>query len=119
MFTKNEAIISIVLIALLILLVSPMEFLMPTTIGMMLVISLIIVFAAYATFIWKENSRDERENLHRLHAGRIAYLSGSGVLVMGIVLQSINHDIDPWLIFTLMVMILSKLLVHIVNNLKH
>lgn len=119
MFQKGESIITIVLFSLLLLLISPLDLLMPTNAGMMVIVALVLVFSAYAAFIWKEKSRDEREDFHKLLAGRIAFLAGAGVLVAGIVTQSLNHNIDPWLVFTLAVMILSKLLVHLVSRLKH
>lgn len=74
----------------------------------MMIFGLVILFCIFASFIWKENARDERENLHKMIAGRIAFLAGSAVLVIGIVLQSLSHQLDVWLVITLVVMILAK-----------
>ena len=103
----QEISISIILIILLILLfVNPF---MSGALFMMVVVGLIIAFGLFTTFIWRERAEDERESYHKMIAGRIAFLAGAGVLVLGIVIQSFAHELDPWLIFTLGIMIIGKI----------
>ena len=102
--------VSVVLIVLLILFLNPFEFWMPPNLLMMLVLGLIVVFGVFSSFIWRENSRDEREGLHKMMAGRIAFLVGQASLVIGIIVQSFRHELDFWLVFTLGIMILAKII---------
>jgi hypothetical protein len=67
---------------------------------------LLIVWAGFVMF---EKAGDERETSHRMHAGRVAYLSGLAVLTVGLVVQGFQHAIDPWIAFALSAMVLSKL----------
>jgi energy-coupling factor transporter transmembrane protein EcfT len=106
----KEIIIAIILIILLVLFLNPFNLLMPPPFLSMLILFLIIVFGIFAAVIWKEHARDEREHFHHMLAGRYAFLAGSGILVTGIILQSLQHHIDPWLVFALTGMILVKLI---------
>ena len=106
----KETTIAVILIVLLILFLNPFNFLMPPPYLSMLIIFLIVVFGIFAAVIWKEHARDEREQLHRMLAGRYAFLTGSSILVVGIIIQSLQHAIDRWLIFALVGMILVKLI---------
>jgi hypothetical protein len=106
----KEVIVSLILIAFAILLVNPFMFWMPTAFAMATLAVFAVIFFAFASLIFKESSGDEREDLHKLMAGRIAYLVGSGVLVLGIIVQSFAHRIDPWLVVALTVMVLAKVI---------
>ncbi|MBI3304836.1 hypothetical protein HYZ80_00720 [Candidatus Parcubacteria bacterium] len=106
----QEIAISLVLIILLVLFLNPFGFWMPTTLLMMMVLGLVVVFVVFASFVWKENTRDERESLHKMMAGRIAFLAGTALLVIGIIVQSFKHELDYWLVFTLGTMILAKII---------
>ncbi len=92
---------------------------MPKDIDMMLVLGLIVSFLVFSATIWKEHAADERENLHRLNAGRISFLVGSVVLVMGIASQAMSHNIDPWLVYALIAMVGSKLASRIFSQWKN
>ena len=115
----QEIFVSLVLIILLVLFLNPFGFWMPDTLVTMMVLGLVVVFAIFSGFIWKEYARDEREILHRMLAGRIAYLVGTGILVLGIIIQSFKHEIDSWLVFTLGSMILAKILGIIYGRISH
>jgi len=106
----KETTLAIILIVLLVLFLNPFHFLMPPRYLSMLIIFLIAVFGIFSAVIWKEHARDEREQLHRMLAGRYAFLTGSSILVVGIIVQSLQHTIDSWLIFALVGMILVKLI---------
>lgn len=66
-------------------------------------------FVAFALWVWREGSNDEREELHRMMAGRASYLVGSGVLIAGIIVESLAGDVDRWLVYALIGMVLTKM----------
>lgn len=105
----TEISISGVLIVLLVLLLDPFKILMTTQIQMMMIAIILIIFVSFCVFVWKEKSKDEREHLHKQIASRFAYLTGAIVLIIGILVQSFNHNLDPWLVLALIVMILAKI----------
>ena len=115
----QEIAVSLILIILLVLFLNPFGFWMPNTLFMMMILTLIVVFTAFASFIWKENQRDEREGLHIMIAGRIAFLAGAALLVIGIIVQSFDHKIDFWLVLTLGTMILAKIIGRIYGGMKY
>lgn len=112
----SELTASAILVVILFLFIAPTSLSMPASLGPMLAIFLILAFLFFASLIWKEKSADERENLHRLNAGRVSFLFGSSVLVLGILSQSLTHNVDPWLIYTLVIMILVKIISRIYSE---
>ena len=115
----QEIIISLIIIAFLIFFLNPFNFLMPTALLMTMVLGLAVVFALFASFIWREKGRDEREDFHKMFAGRFAFIAGMGTLVLGIIIQSFKHNLDIWLILTLGAMILAKIAGLIYSRFKH
>ncbi len=107
--TFIETSVAILLIVLVILIWNPFHFWMPDMMLMSMLASVLVVFGAFASFVLRENVRDEREGLHRLLAGRMAFLLGSVVLVIGITVQAYSHAVDIWLVLTLTVIILAKI----------
>jgi len=115
----QEISISGILIILLVLFLNPFGFWMPNALLMMTVLGFVVVFVVFASFVWKENSRDEREGLHKMMAGRIAFLVGTAILVIGIIVQSFKHELDFWLVLTLGTMILAKIIGLIYGRIKN
>jgi len=115
----QEVSISGILIVLLVLFLNPLGFWMPTALLMMMVLGLVVVFSLFASFVWRENHRDEREGLHKMMAGRIAFLIGMALLTLGIIVQSFNHELDPWLVFILAGMIVAKVIGLIYGRIKY
>jgi len=115
----QEIIVSGVLIILLILFLNPFGFWMPTAMLMMMVLGLALAFALFASFVWRENHKDEREGFHKMVAGRIAYLTGTALLTLGIIVQSFGHEIDSWLVLVLGAMILAKIIGLIYGRVKY
>ena len=105
-----ELFASALLILLFILFLNPLMIWMPSSMEMLVVALTLVAFAVFASFLWREQGGDEREREHRSLAGRVAFLSGAIVITVGITYQSFYHTIDPWLISTLIVMVLSKLI---------
>ena len=115
----QEIFVSLTLIVLLVLFLNPFYFWMPNTLLIMMIAGLIVVFALFASFIWRENAQDEREALHRFMAGRIAYLAGAGLSVVGIIIQSLQHNLDGWLVGILGIMIFAKIIGLVYSKVKN
>jgi divalent metal cation (Fe/Co/Zn/Cd) transporter len=117
LFEMKELLFAIITIVLLTLLTNPFTLWMPTMATMMVTLALVVAFGIFASFVWRERARDEREVLHRMLANRVAYLAGSAVLVIGIAMESfIYHMVDPFLTLALGAMIIAKLISSIYNN---
>lgn len=105
----KETIVTFALILLAILLLNPFRFWMPNMMVICMLAITLGLFGIFASFILRENVADEREETHRTLAGRNAFLSGAGILTLGIVIQGYTHTVDPWLVTALIVMILVKI----------
>ena len=116
---KQEITLSLILIILLAAILNPFHFWMPSMIVYTLLVALLAVFGVFAVFIWREHSSDERENLHKLMAGRFAFLFGAGILVLASIVEEINGQIDIWIIIALSGMILAKVAGLYYGKLRH
>jgi MFS family permease len=105
-FTIGSA---VALVTLLGLLTDPFMVLMPSAAQMTVLLLAALVAALFAAFVMYERPGDERDMLHRMHAGRIAYLSGIAVLIVALLVQGFAHAIDPWVSLALATMVISKL----------
>ena len=114
--THTEIIIAVIFLGLLILFLNPFNLWMPERLAYIMIGSLVVLFALFASFVWRENAHDEREQQHKQMAGRVAYLAGASVLILGIVIQSITTHVDPWLVLALGAMVLGKVVMHIYNR---
>ncbi len=104
-----ELIITIAFLFLVIFTCDPMLSFIPISLQKGLVILLIVVFGFFAGAVWHERSRDEREQHHAQLAGRIGYLAGILVLVVGIAYQVFMTSVDIWLPVALLAMVAGKL----------
>ncbi len=84
---------------------------MPPMAAMSALAAVAVVMSLWSGFVLKEKAGDERELLHRMNAGRVAYLSGIATLTMAVLWQGFTlHHIDPWVAFTLIVMVSTKII---------
>lgn len=104
-----ETIVTVCLVILAILLLNPFEFWMPDMMVMAMLAGTLGLFGLFASVIMRERMVDERDAQHRALAGRNAFLAGSGVLTLGIVMQGYSHSVDPWLVIGLITMIIVKI----------
>ncbi|MBI3627608.1 MAG: hypothetical protein HY220_02590 [Candidatus Sungbacteria bacterium] len=110
--TKNDlkqATVAGVLITVLILIANPYHFWMPNMAHMALLAGMVVTFGLFATFMLREQSRDERDSLHRMFAGRAAFLAGAALLIIAIIYQSYQDVLDIWLVVVLVTMVLAKI----------
>lgn len=94
------------------LLIDPFMLWMPDMFEMSILLCATVLLCVWVGFIVREKADDEREVMHRMHAGRVAYLSGIGILTIALVVQGMAHTIDPWIAVALSVMVISKLVAH-------
>ena len=106
----KESIVTIAIIVIAILLLNPFHFWMPDMMVMCMLAASLVLFGIYASYILREKSVDERDDLHKSLAGRNAYLTGSGILMLGIVIQGYTHAVDPWLVIALIGMVIVKII---------
>jgi magnesium-transporting ATPase (P-type) len=105
----KEVIVTVALILIAVLLLNPFHFWMPNMLVICMLAIALGLFGVFASFILRERVGDEREGQHRTLAGRNAFLAGAGVLTLGIVVQGYTHTVDPWLVVTLIVMVVVKI----------
>lgn len=91
------------------LVLNPFHILMPTALAMLILAGLFILFGVFTVFVVQERSVDERDEQHRSFAGRAAFLTGSALLMIGVVVEDLAHSLDPWLVIVLMGMITAKI----------
>ena len=109
----KETLLALLLVGAALLLLDPFMAFMPTTLFMTVNGILVAVTALYAGVLWREKAQDERDALHRMVAGRAAFIAGVAVLVIGITVQTFQHHVDPWLIGALVVTVLAKIIGHL------
>lgn len=114
-----ETLVSLALIILMVSFLDPWQLWMPSQLAMMFLLFLIILYVIFAIFVWREKSQDERETLHKLMASRTAWLVGSLVLIVGLVVQALRHEIDPWILYALLAMVLAKSLSRLHKSIKN
>lgn len=98
-----------VLILLLILLINPFHFWMPSMAHMSLLACAVVVFGLFSSFILREHAADERDDIHRMFADRVAFFAGASLLIAGILYQSYFDMLDVWLVAVLVAMIIAKI----------
>ena len=104
-----KIIVALVLVFFLATLADLIPFWMPKMNEMMVLLIVSVLLLVWAAFVMFEQVGDEREVVHRMDAGRIAYLAGIAVLTLGLIVQGFAHAIDPWISIALGTMVVSKL----------
>jgi predicted ABC-type exoprotein transport system permease subunit len=105
-----QIVIAVLLGFLLLVLGDLIPFWMPGMTEMIALLCVVLLLTIWAGFVMYEHARDERDEVNKMHAGRVAYLSGIGTLTLALLVQGISHTIDPWITVSLAVMVISKLL---------
>ena len=105
--------VTVVLVFLLLALGDFLPFWMPDMDEMLVLLAVTLLVTFWTGFIFYERAYDEREIVHRLHAGRIAYASGVAVLTIGLCFQGLADAIDPWLLLALGTMVVTKMIVRL------
>ena len=106
----SETAVALILLFFLLWFINPFGFWMTDAFHMTLLGLVAALFAIFAMFLWKEKAADERAVLHRFMAARFAYTVAGVVLLLGTVLEALEHSIDPWLPSALAAMVLAKII---------
>jgi len=101
--------IATVLCFLLLVVADFVPFWMPMMGELVALVVVVVLLIGWAAFILFEESHDEREVHIKMQSGRIAYLCGIGFLGLALIIQSVAHDVDPWIAGALGVMVVTKL----------
>lgn len=115
----GEIIISLALIGLLVFFINPLDLFMPNALHPFMVPFLIVLFIIFAGFLWKEAPGDERDQMHKFIASRLAYFATIATLIVGVVIQSVNTGIDPLIIIAICIGLLAKIIGLIYGHIKH
>jgi len=106
---SNISIVSLAFILLLLCLVNPFGFWMPTELEYITVAALAVVSAVFAGLILGEKARDEREEALRAHAARAGYLTGVFMLTLSIAVTVLTGaHVDMWIPLTLAAMVIVR-----------
>ena len=108
-----ETLITFALITIAVMLLNPFHFWMPDMMHMGMLATALLIFGIFASFVLREKSIDERDDMHRALAGRNAFLAGAASVILGIVAQGYWNSVDPWLVIVLVVMIVTKVITRI------
>jgi len=106
MFLQFIAALALVVIGAF--LINPFHLWMPSMAHVAMLAAAVAVFGALAVFVLAEGQGDEREEAHKMLAGRAAFLAGGVALIIAILFEGSHGEPDPWLVFALMVMVLAK-----------
>ena len=97
---------SLLVLVLLALLIHP--YWMPMGLIVIVIGVLALLIFGLGVFVWRESPKDEREYELVSHAGRSAYLVGGAIMTIGVAVQTLQHNVDVWLVLALAGMVLTK-----------
>lgn len=117
---KVEIIFALILIFLISWLIDPLKLFMPEFLQKPHLLIVTVCFIIFASLIWRERAKDERQKLHRMSSGRWAFLTGTAALVVGIFVERwTTGNVDVWLVISLGAMLLGKIIGHIYHGEKN
>lgn len=91
--------------------VAPEAIVMPSALQMIILAFVLVLVSGFLIFLWREQPEDERELHNQALASRWAYIIGSIVLIVALLIQSLKHDIDSAIPIALLAMIATKIVV--------
>ena len=115
----GEIIVGALILIILAIFLNHSYLLMPSTAHNLLMVGLIMVFLVFVGLVWREQSSDERDLIHIQKSGRLSFFIGAAILVIGIIFQSATHDIDPWLLYSLFGMVLTKIISRVFHKFRN
>lgn len=111
---KYKSLLDIILLVGLLamsgLAIAPETFVMPSSLQMLLLAVVFGLLASFLALLWRENPSDEREAYNQAFASRSAYIVGTVVLIGAMLIQSFQHNLDPFIPVTLLAMIATKII---------
>lgn len=116
--TPKEIILSLLLVVFGYILLNPFGMFMPDMVHMIVLALVVVLAGLFLGLVVHEKVHDEREALHRDRSGRTGYTLGIIALLVGIILQTFAHALDTWLVVTLIVMVLGKVVSRVGSRMK-
>jgi hypothetical protein len=95
-------------LVLLFAIIDPMQQFNLDVTQLLVLTGIVAALGFYGAFVERERPVDERDATHRAFAGRAAFHVGAAALTIGIAFQIYRQDLDPWLVFALVAMIIAK-----------
>ena len=92
---------------------------MPHVLHPFMVPFLLVLFIIFAGLLWKETPGDERDQLHKFIASRFAYFAVITTLILGVIFQSFEGKVDPFLVIGICIALLAKIFGLIYGHIKH
>lgn len=96
--------------------IAPETFVMPSSLQMLILAAVLGFIATFLVLFWREQPDDEREMQNQALASRSAYTVGSLVLITALIIQSLNHELDPVIPIALLAMIATKIIVQLTKD---
>ena len=107
----SEWLVGLAIFTALVLLVNPFGVIMTSAYILTALRLLAEAVIAFGAFVWREHYRDEREEHNAMKAGRLSYFAGGAILVIAIIVETMSHNLDIWLVVALVGMVATKLAV--------
>lgn len=117
--TLTELTIIIITIFLVFLLFNPFQLWMPMTIHLLIIAILLVTVTLLGFLLIKQLHEDEREQKLRLLSSQAGYMSGILVLITGVIFQSFSHQVDSWLVISLVLMFTIKAITMFMHHIIH
>lgn len=114
-----EGVLAVGVIFSLFLLANPWNWFMSDMIAMTILCVAALLFLWFISFVFAENTVDEREELHRYIATRLGYYGGASVLMGLIIIQKFQHNLDASLVYALGAMLFMKVVGMVYAKIKY
>ena len=105
-----EAALLLLLSGMLLWLLDPFNLMMKVMLSSGVIIALAVLYLVKFFVIFKEKPQDERDIQHRYHSSWASYITVSVLLFAGVIVESIQGEVDIWLIIAFTGMLISKLI---------
>lgn len=96
--------------------IAPKTFVMPSSLQMLILATVLGLIATFLVLLWREKPDDEREMQNQALASRSAYVVGSLVLIAALIIQSFQHNLDPAVPIALLAMIATKVIIQRIKD---
>jgi len=120
---RNIVIELLLIIALVLLTLTALDYnpyWMPMGLHLSVLLGITILFILFATFVWREQGGDERERALLNMSDRFAFLAGSTVLMVAVLVEGVwMHMGDPWVLGALTAMVSAKAVAYMYYQNRH
>ncbi len=103
-----DTLLLVSLVVLCLATIVPHTIVMPSSVQMLLLVTVFGLISAFVVMVWRENPEDEREAENQHFASRLAYMAGCLVLIVVMLIQGVHHRLDAAIPVTLLIMIVTK-----------